>query len=190
MYDVYMRRDILSALLFLLGVNLISQEFYQINGQGAYSFQNIVLRDGKIIKATLVVDSRFEIPIFTPQGQSFISIHLQGGTEVSFTYITPPLLGDKMLIGYPTRGTLARDLILTLEGMMARGVFKAGTEIEFQYRYWERGSLRYEYAVIREGVLRNPIHVRTDTGERVLVANSPHRFVLVRETPLPVLALE
>ncbi len=169
---------------------LHAQDFVQINGQGAYAFVNPVIQDGKLIKGVLVEDSRFEVPLFTPQGQSFISIHFQAGTEIIFTYVNPPLLSGRILIGYPLRGTLARDIILTLEGLMSRGVFRAGTEIEFQYRFWERGSLKYEYAVVREGTLRGPITIRTSAGEKVLVANTPHRFTVVQDTPLPVLALE
>lgn len=184
-----MKKLMVSVLSFLVIV-LSAQDFYQINGQGAYAFVQPSLQDGRIIKGTLIEDARFEIPLFTPQGQSFISVHFQAGSEVIFTYINPPILGGRMLIGYPLRGTLSRDLILTLEGLMARGVFRAGTEIEFQYRFWERGSLKYEYAVIREGTLRGPVNIRTPAGEKVLVANTPYKFTVVQDSPLPVLAIE
>lgn len=181
---------VLGGMLLLLGVQAIAQEYIQINGQGAYGFLNPVFQDGRLISGTLTDDSRFEIPLFTPQGQSFVSVHFQRGTEVIFTYLNPPLLGERMLIGYPVRGVLARDLILTLEGLGTRAVFRASTPIEFQYRFWERGSLRYEFALIREGVLRGPVTARTPEGERPLLAGIPYRFSVVQTTPLPVLALE
>lgn len=180
------------AVLVLCGLagGVGAQQYYQINGQGAYAFLNPVLEGGLVVKGTLVEDSRFEIPLFTPQGQSFITVHFQGGSEVVFTYINPPLLGGRMVIGYPLAGTLARDLILTLEGLNTRAVFRAGTRIEFQYRMWERGALKYEYALVREGVLRGPVTVRSGGQEKVLVAGVPHRFEVIQDTPFPVLSLE
>ncbi len=185
-----MRNLLIVVGIVFLSFSAHSQDHILINGQGAYAFVQPQYQDGNLISGTLVEDSRFEVPLFTPQGQSFVTVHFQRGTKIIFTYILPPMLGGRMMIGYPIRGTLSRDFIMTLEGLRARAVFRSGSEIEFQYRVFQRGELKYEYALIREGVLRGSVSINAGNQERLLVQGMPVKFHVISEIPLPVLSVE